>query len=575
MDNQKSGNQLNMALDLPDRIREQTTDLNVGYIPEAKSWELIVKYSGSLARVKEELKISVTELMKDYAILIVPEPLIGRLSDYEEIEYIEKPKRLYFSVNNGIAASCIKPLQTALYNLTGEGVIVGVIDSGIDFSHLDFRNEDNTSRILYLWDQTIPGNPPQGYELGSLYTKEDIDAALATRDMGERIMLVPSVDISGHGTHVAGIACGNGRASNGRYRGVAYQSDIIVVKLGSSVGGSFPKTSQLMEAVDFVIKMAIKENKPVAINISFGNNYGSHDGSSLLESFMNDTSNLGKTNIIVGTGNEGAAGHHTSGILTEGIVTEVPIAVGEGESTLNLQIWKNFYDEFEVEIESPEGIRVGPIPRVLGLQNFVIGGTRIYLYYGEPTPYSTAQEIYFEMLPIRESITTGIWRIRLYPGKIVTGQYDMWLPTSEALSADTRFLNPTLETTLTIPSTAYRVISVAAYDSSNDSLAYFSGRGYTRLDSFVKPDIIAPGVNIMSASPGGGYTSKSGTSMATPFVTGSVALLMQWGIVQGNDPFLYGHDCEIIGLYQRKPRKYGGSAGLVQFYFVRNGKDVT
>ena len=540
MASQKTGNQLNLALELPNTVREQTIDLDVGYTSDTNTWELIVKYSGSLDRIRDELKISVTELMDEYAVIVIQEPLIDRLMEYEEIEYIEKPKRLFYSVNNGISAACIQPLQSAQYNLTGEGVIVAIIDSGIDYSHLDFRNEDNTSRIIYLWDQTIPGSPPEGYSLGTLYTKEQIDAALAEKNLPARIKLVPSVDISGHGTHVAGIACGNGRASKGRYRGVAYNADIIVVKLGASIGSSFPKTTQLMEAVNFVIAIATQLKKPISINISFGNNYGSHDGNSLLESFINDVSNLWKTNIIVGTGNEGATGHHAMGILNDNEVAQVDIAVGENEASLNLQIWKNFYDEFDVEIESPEGIRVGPIPRILGMQRFVMGVTRIILYYGDPTPYTTSQEIYFEFLPINNYVSSGIWKIRLVPKRIVVGRYDMWLPTGEVLSPETHFLNPDIETTLTIPSTASKVITVGAYDSYMDSFAYFSGRGYTRDQVVVKPDIVASGVNIMSCSPGGGYTSKSGTSMATPFVTGSVALLMQWGIVKGNDPYLYG-----------------------------------
>lgn len=311
------------------------------------------------------------------------------------------------------------------------------------------------------------------------------------------------------------------------------------MKLGASVSGSFPKTTQLMQAINYIIQEALNLQRPVAINISFGNNYGSHDGLSLLDNYINDIANMWKTNIVIGTGNEGGSGHHTGGVLsTQQEVIE--FAVSNNEQTFNLQLWKNFYDEFTIELIGPDGSRVGPIPRVLGTQRFLIGSTRIYVYYGEPSPYSTGQEVYFEFIPIGDYIDSGIWTMRLTPEKIVVGNYDMWLPTGEVLNPATRFLRPVERITLTIPSTAYRAISVGAYDSITGSFAYFSGRGYTRNTNMIKPDIVAPGVNIMSTAPGGGYTSKSGTSMATPFVTGSVALLMEWGIIEGNDPFLYG-----------------------------------
>lgn len=538
MPNGKLENELNLALDIPEADRAKTLNLNVGYSPNTNTWELIVKYSGSLDRIREELDISAVELMRGYAILTIPEYLIDRLTDYGEVEFVEKPKRLFYEVNEGRTASCINPLQTGIYNLFGEGVLVAVIDSGIDYSHPDFRNEDGTTRILALWDQTIPGAPPEGFDIGTLYTREQINEALNT-PMPERLELVPSTDLSGHGTHVAGIAAGNGRASNGRYRGVASQSELIVVKLGTSMGDSFPRTTQLMQGIDFAIRTAVIEGTPVAINISFGNNYGSHTGLSLLETFINDAANIWKNNIIIGTGNEGAAGNHAQGVLQMGRNEVIEIAVSEYEFALNFQIWKNYYDHFDIIITAPNGTRVGPIPRILGTQQFTVAQTEIFLYYGDPTPYNPQQEIYVELIPTNRYINSGIWRIELVPNRIVEGNYDIWLPSGGVKNPATRFLLSSEYTTLTIPSTAERAISVGAYNAYTDSYAPFSGRGYTR-NNRVKPDLVAPGVNINSASPGGGYTIRSGTSMATPFVTGSAALLMEWGIVRGNDPYLYG-----------------------------------
>lgn len=539
MNSGKIDNQLSLALDMSNATREQTVDLDVGFNPEQDTWELIVLYTGSLDRVRDELEAKVTELTNEYAIIVIREEYISRLANYEEIIFIEMPKRLNFEVINGISASCINPLQTATYDLTGEGVIVAIIDSGIDYIHPDFRNEDGTTRILALWDQTIDGDPPPGFSQGTLYTKERINEALSSRTRPEALSIVPSIDISGHGTHVAGIACGNGRGSNGRNRGIAYKSDIIAVKLGSSIQQSFPTTAQLMMAIDFSVRAAISLRKPTAINVSFGNNYGSHSGRSLLESYINSISNIWKSNIVIGTGNEGATRTHASGTLSSNQTVDVELVVAQFEFTFNVQVWKNYYDEFDIVITDPTRRTSGPITNVLGTQRFRLGSVEIYVYFGEPKPINPLQEVYIEFIPVDEYIEAGIWMISLVSRNIIGGEYHLWLPSGGVLSAGTGFSNSTPFTTLTIPSTAVRAISVAAYDSNTNSFAYFSGRGFT-VGNTIKPDIAAPGVDITSAAPNNSYTSMSGTSMATPFVTGSVALLMQWGIVRNNDPYLYG-----------------------------------
>ena len=535
----RAGSELNLALDVGEDVRDSSLDLNVGFSPETRTWELIIKYSGDLTPIVEDLNISVVPLLTQYAIVTIQEHLINQLAAYPQIEFIEKPNRLFYEVNQGKLASCINPLQTPQYNLFGRGVLIAVIDSGIDYGHPDFRTANGETRILDLWDQTIPGNPPEGFVTGSLYTRNQINEALEAGTNLERMEILPSMDVSGHGTHVTGICAGNGRASNGLYRGVASESELIIVKLGSSVGDSFPVTTRLMEGIDFCVRKSIEYNRPIVINLSFGNNYGAHNGSSLLENYINDISNFGRNNIVIGTGNEGTAGKHAGGILSN-TVEVIELAVGQYQFSFNLQLWKNFYDRFDVTIVSPSGTRVGPIPSRLGTQQFFIGPTEIYLYYGEPSPYNPQQQIYFEFIPRDNYVESGIWQIELTPIDIIVGNFDLWLPSGGVLSFDTRFLRPSEETTLTIPSTSFRAISVGAYDSLTGSLAFFSGRGYPRGSDYIKPDLVAPGVNIISCAPGGGYTSRSGTSMATPFVTGSAALMMAWGITEGNDPYMYG-----------------------------------
>lgn len=280
MTDQKLENMLNLALDATEAEREKSLQLNVGYDPLEKQWEVIVKYSGDLREVLGD-EISIVELLNGFAILTVPQSLIERLTDYPQIEFIEKPKRLFFAVNQGKSASCMTSVQSQFsplgMPLTGKGILVACVDSGIDYSHPDFRNQDGTTRILRLWDQSIPGNPPKGYVIGTEYTSEQINAALAAETKAERERIVPSRDLSGHGTGVMGIAAGNGRASDGVYRGVAYESDLIVVKLGVSREGGFPRTTELLQGIDYVLRQAVALGKPVALNLSFGNNYGSHE----------------------------------------------------------------------------------------------------------------------------------------------------------------------------------------------------------------------------------------------------------------------------------------------------------
>lgn len=575
MDNQKLEDLLNLAISTPKIQRERSLNLNVGYEENTQSWELIVKYNGELSGLTG-LGITVEELLAGYAILTVPQNLVEQVAELEQIEYVEKPKRLFFSETGGREAACITPVSVRAPFLSGSGVLVAVIDSGIDYRSQHFRKEDGTSRIEFLWDQTLAVSkedalqPPEGFYLGAEFSQAQINAALALPEE-QGFFLVPSRDVSGHGTAVAAIAAGSAvrlppaAAEEGVLEGAAPESGLIVVKLGIPGENAFPRTTELMRALTYVVRKAGQLGQPVAINLSFGNTYGAHDGGSLLERFLDNVAEAGRNVICVGSGNEGAsAGHVQGSFLTaegeEGERAYVELAVGAYETVLNVQLWKNYVDRYRILLHAPGGETVGLPDLEEGKQVVHLAGVTILVYLGQPTPYAVTQEVYFDFIPEGSYLPSGIWVFELERTSSAAGQFYFYLPSREVRGGGTRFLTPSPKVTLTIPSTAQKVITVGAYDSRYESYADFSGRGYVYGDrtvglqpgGVVKPDLAAPGVDITVPDVQGGYVSVSGTSFAAPFVTGAAALLMEWGIVRGNDPFLYG---EKVKAYLRRGAK--------------------
>ena len=622
---------MNLALETPEAVRLQTNNLNVGFDSGSRSWELIVKYHGSLDGLAS-LGVSVEYLINSYAILTVPEQLVETVSNIEEIEYVEKPKRYYYQDIGPAADSCMTQVTLRDPFLSGAGVLVAVLDSGIDYTRPEFQDSAGNTRILYLWDQTMrpeEGNAkrqsPAGYVQGVEFSAEQINQALGAAGPQERYMLLPSVDVSGHGTAVAGIAAGcypaydRGIAGGGggipgsQYRGTAPAASLLVVKLGLPGEEGFPRTTEIMRGVTYALQKSRELEMPLVINLSFGNTYGSHDGGSLLERFLDNAAEIGRTVICVGSGNEGNSAGHVAGSLFEdgrgegagsgnvsgtagtsgaaGIArtpraAEIQLAVAEYERSLSIQLWKNYSDIYRIYLRSPGG-QEAPLPESVqgGKYTLQLEQTQILVYLGKPLPYAVAQEIYLEMIApgnigstapgtvpgatgaaaggpggqqgVRQYINSGVWTIRIEPVQVVTGQYYLYLPSYTARSSRSGFYRPTPQVTLTIPSTAAKVITVGAYDSTYDSYADFSGRGYVDAArtigvisaGLVKPDLAAPGVGILAPDLYGGYSSFTGTSFATPIVSGSAALLMEWGIVRGNDVFLYG---EKVKAYLRK-----------------------
>lgn len=324
---------------------------------------VIVRYEGALAQsVEREIPGATTvELFNEYGVVTIPDGQLETLRALPEVEYIELPKRLYFDLEQGRRVSCLSSATLPDQNvegLQGKGVLVGIIDSGIDYSHPDFIRDDGTSRIAFCWDQSgeQEGRAPEGFSIGVEYTAEDFDKALRMPEESRWEIVAVDDRVLGHGTAVAGVAAGNGRGSvSRRNRGIAAESDLIIVKLAGRDDG-FPRTTEVMEGLDYVLRKAIRLQQPIAVNLSFGNNYGPHDGRSLFENYISELNGVWKNMIVVAAGNEGNARHHTQVALPKGDFriygnggfdgsrinsdnsTEVEFALAEGERALTNSI---------------------------------------------------------------------------------------------------------------------------------------------------------------------------------------------------------------------------------------------
>lgn len=531
MNNPKADAALNLSLSLPESLHEKSTSLSA--VLTGSVWEILVLASQDLSFLtKQYPQIEVSMLLENFALLRLPPSLIPTVSALPQILYIEMPHYISFEILSGKRSSCITQVTLPPLSLTGNGVLVGFVDSGIDLTHPDFQDSNGNSRVLFLWDQTRDEDPPDGYLFGTEYNNEQINETLRA---GKTL----SKDDSGHGTAAAGIACGNGNASKGRYRGIAPDTELIVVKMRKNKG-LYPRTTELISGIDYCIRKALKFNRPLVLNISFGNNYGSHTGNSLSELYLNRVSLLGRISIIAASGNEGASPIHTLGFLDQTV--NVDFSISERQTSLNMQLWKDYADAVRIRLRAPSGTEY-TLSYKFGTNIEVLDQTQIAFYNSAPSPFQRLQEYYFEFFPIADSfyLTSGVWSLIIEPISIKNGTFEMWLPAASSLNGATRFLSPDPYNTLTVPSSANSVITVGAYDAKTNTPADFSGRGAASMPNLLtKPDLVAPGVSVIVPSFPGGYQTVSGTSFAAPFVTGSAALLMEWGIVKRNNLFLYG-----------------------------------
>lgn len=474
------------------------------------------------------------------------------IDKYPYIPKIYGPSEITDDIKSALGAFSFEPyavsgilrMQEEPLALTGAGVLLAIIDSGIQYDLPAFRDENGQTRIVSLWDQTLEGDKgtrTEGVPYGRVFPEDEINEALKNNNPYE---IIPSNDTSGHGTIVASVAAAS-RQADGE-RGAAYGCRFVVVKLrrapaylteyyGIENDIECYAEHDILMALQYVQQFQKSFNTPLVILNTLVSSQGNHTGMSLLPIMLGRIGQLRNQIVVAAAGNEGeAAGHYEGrfGGSNEPGGQIVELLVGEGEESFVMEIWGRPPAVFSVGLVSPAGEQVGSAPYRPGQSYryaFLYSQTVATIDY-VATDQASGQELILIRL---EKPLAGIWQIRVIP--YVSYQesiFDIWLPIRTFLAGDTRFLRPNPEITITDPACGVGVISVGAYQSDTGSFYQKSGRGYTS-DGAIKPDLIAPGVNISTP-----FGSRSGTSLAAAIVAGACAQYLEWAVIRKNDMFV-------------------------------------
>lgn len=547
--------------------------------------DFIYRQGSGFARLENFSKniLCMDNVSREYNILYFPLDMILPLT-LGKYDYYAIPKLYTLLDTSSMEAAGILPVfgQPAL-NTQGEGVLIGFIDTGIDYQNPLFKNPDGTTRIAGIWDQTLPVDPdsipPGVHDPSGLLSDIQYGTAFAAEQINEALQsdyplnIVPSVDTDGHGTFLAGVAAG-GESPSGDFIGAAPKATLGIVKLKPAKqylrdfyliqdGAKAFQENDILMGIKYLQILSRKTGFPLVLCISLGTNSGCHECTSPLGFSLQASSQyIGLINVIA-AGNETGLAHHYFGELPSGQShEEVEIRVASGERGFVAELWSNVIDLYTIGFVSPSGETISRIPMTLGRDSritFLLEPTIITISYVPHETGSGRQLIFFRF----ENPTAGVWRIRVYNSLYLNGEFHIWLPVDGFCLPETVFLRPDPNTTITNPGNTRFPLTISAYNHTDGSIYLHSSRGFT-IDGHIKPDIAAPGVNVygpaLSGPPpsGGGIpmTRKTGTSVAAAITAGAIANLVSWGLFFGND--INMNDASIRGYIIRGAKRTPG-----------------
>ena len=502
----------------------------------------------------------------DYKCFYLPAELAGPVT-LSRFSYNSIPKCFTPTSMETLNQTGILPVQNyPTLQLKGEGVLIGFLDSGIDYTNQVFRNINGSTRIAAIWDQTVQsGSPPEGFAYGTEFTEKQINEALNEENP---LAVVPSSDDTGHGTYTASLAAGSGNPQE-QFLGAAPEASIAVVKLKQakqylrdyyfipSDAVCYQETD-LMLGLKYLNDLADSLSLPLVVCITVGSNMGGHIGtlpfSYLIEGYSTKANHI----TVIGTGNEADKRHHYFNTIADMADRKsVEIRVEENVSGFSLELWTDIPNILSISILSPSGENTSRIPFRAGASaevSFLFERTKVSIDYRLLVEKSTSELVFFRF----DAPAPGIWKIIIEPLALADGQFHMWLPVTEFLSGEVYFLEPDPYYTLTNPAAADSPIVVSYYNGNTDALSQSSGRGYTR-SRRIKPDIAAPGVDVPGALPGGRFTVRTGASAAAAVTAGAIALMLEWLLNYENVPGIDSYQIKsllILGAVRPKTMEY-------------------
>jgi subtilisin family serine protease len=534
-----------------------TKELNVPYYNKCSLYygdtpNYLIEYRGNF---KEEInKISyacgdiITRTLG--VISVAPENLDRLLKDVPSIRFVDSTRKFVLQDISPASVDNINAIRINPYlDLDGSGVLIGMVDTGIDYLNEEFIREDDTSRILSLWDQTIQDVEDHSVYIGRNFSNEEINNAIqARRNNQDPYTIVPSRDDVGHGTQIAGII--GARGYNKEFQGIASRCEFLIVKLLEAKNfknelrtNGLPdipvySTPEIVAAIEYLKNYAIDANRPMILYIGIGTTQGSHDGKNLISRYLSNVgANIGIVPVM-GSGNEGASDGHASGKIQQaGSIVTIELRIPREIKIFSFRILVIKPNVASLNVISPNGEPSNFIKAKANQTenvNFVFVKAQMNIRYYIPEPLTGHEVIAVNF----KNIKAGIWTFQLRGDYITDGRFHIWLAPQKTLPENTRFLQSDPFTTLTIPSTGRRTATIAYYGNDN-ALVAASGKGPSLGASGNEPDIATLGIGILTTKPLGGVTSISGSSAAAGIIAGACALLLQWGMVKGNDKTMF------------------------------------